>query len=188
MNFATGRTAIMKYFIFIGSIIIAAIAFSWSFFPMPTIEDSSYICRLYSPEEYQEILSYDDLDLADLSSGKTIKLDLQIEFPFSVPEDAVLLVDVFWVEAGKKANIYYAPISPAGKIQVNVPAPTEYPYIYDWEFVLFVPSKSAICVWGLEEYMRFADEDFPRSWRIKLLTYRFEKETGGGRTTIFEPI
>jgi len=186
MNFATGRTAIMKYLVFIGSIIIAAIALLWSVFLMPTIENSSYICTLYSPEEYQEILSYVDFELTDLSSHKTVKLDLQIEFPFSIPQDTTLLIDVSSLE--DEANLYNDIVPSSGKIQVNVPAPAEYPHIYTWRFSLFVPSKSAICTWGLEEDMRFGDEDFPRSWRIKLLTYRFEKERGGGRTTIFEPM
>jgi len=186
MNFATGRTAIMKYLVFIGSIIIAAIALLWSVFLMPTIENSSYICTLYSPEEYQEILSYGDLELADLSSEKTITLDLKIEFPFSIPEDATLFMDVFAMR--RSANLYYDSVPSSRKIQVNVPAPAKYPDIYMWSFSLLIPSKSAICTWGLEEEMLFENEDFPRSWRIKLLTYRLEKETGGGRSTIFEPI
>jgi len=176
----------MRYLVFIGSIIIAAIALLWSFFPMPTIENSSYICTLYSSEEYQEILSYGDLELADLSSHNTVDLNLQIEFPFSVPQDATLLIGVS--SMSDRTNIYYDFVPSSRKIQVNVPVPAEYPHIYTWKFSLLVPSKSAICVWGLEEDMRFGDEDFPRSWRIKLLTYRFEKERGGGRSTIFEPM
>jgi len=126
------------------------------------------------------------LELADLSSEKTIKLDLQIEFPFPVPQDALFLLNIYL--HGDRVNLYYDSVPSSGKIQVNVPASAEYPDIYEWKFSLFVPSKSAICTWGLEEYMLFEDENFPRSWRIKLLTYRFEKETGGGRTTIFEPM
>jgi len=178
----------MKYLVFIGSIIIAAVALLWSVFLMPTIENSSYICTRYSLEEYQEIVSYVDFELTDLSSEKTITLDLKIEFPFFIPEYATLLVDIFSIGFEDRVNLYNDIVPSSNRIQVNVPVPAKYPDIYMWSFSLFVPSKLAICTWGLEEYMLFEDEDFPRSWRIKLLTYRLEKETGGGRSTIFEPM
>jgi len=177
----------MKLITLIGAIVLLfTLIVLWRIFLMPTIENSSYICTLYTPEEYKEILSYDDLEIYDMKNIDTVPLDLHFEFPFKFPEDSRLLINILSFKLD--ANIYYNHIPKTGKIQVHIPPPSKYPRTYIWNFSLFIPSKQAICVWGLEEDMYLMDEDFPRSWRVKLLTERIAKEHGGGRTTIFEPM
>jgi len=177
----------IKLITIVGAIVLLfTLIVLWRIFLMPTIENSSYICSLYTPEEYKEILSYDDFSLADLASTETVQLELEIEFPFSIPENAILLVEMIFL--GERTNLYLDRIPLSSRINFHIPPPSTYPKVYTWNFHLLIPSKSAICSWGLEEDMYLMDENFPRSWRIKLLTERFAKGDGGERTTIFEPL
>jgi len=53
-----------------------AVTLLWRIF-MPTIENSTPLCRLYTPEEYEENMFFpEELELADLSSVETVTLDL----------------------------------------------------------------------------------------------------------------
>jgi len=158
----------------------------WRIFLMPTIENSSYICHVLSKAEYEEALSYTDFEIYDMKDIDTVPFDLHFEFPFDFPKDSLFLINIFSLEID--ANIYFDRIPENRKIKVGIPPPPDYSSTYVWNFVLYIPSKPAICVWGLEETMHLMEKDFPRSWRIKLLTERFAKGDGGERTTIFEPL
>jgi len=164
-----------------------AVTLLWRIF-MPTIENSTPLCRFYTPEEYARRNFLEELELADMSSVETVTLDLNIALPFSIPEDSI-----FWVDVGTPmdlidGNVYYDHMPASRKIQIKIPAPPEYPVTYWWGFYLIVPSKFAICSWAGEESMNLMDEHFSRSWRVKLYPHYWDKKRGGNRSTVFEPL
>jgi len=179
---------IFNAFIILFSLLIA-IFFLWRNYIMLTIEQSSYVCTIYTPEEYQRIMADKKFELIEIAPENKITLEIQLEFPFSVPKNSLLLLrSLSSPVLDGFQDVYFDYIPASGKIQVDIPAPPEYPEGYIWNFYLYVPAKSAICHWGLEETMVFMTEDFPRSWRIKFLPYYIEEDTGGYRTTLFEPL
>jgi len=156
---------------------------------MLTIEQSSYVCTIYTPVEYQRIMANKKFELIEIAPGNKIRLEFLLEFPFSVPQNSLLRLQVRSLPALREfQDVYFDYLPQSEKVPVNIPVPTEYPVGYMWRFYLYVPAKSAVCHWGLEELMIFMDEDFPRSWRIKFLPYYIEEDTGGYRTTLFEPL
>jgi len=165
-----------------------AMTLLWRIYLMPTIENSTSLCRFYTPEEYEKRIDPEDFELADMSSVETVTLDLHIALPFSIPEDSLFLVNLGTPIGLIDGNLYYDHVPASRKIQVNVPAPPRHPVSYLWGFHLFVPSKFAICSWAGEEYMNFMDENFSRSWRVKLYPHYWDKKRGGDRSTIFEPL
>jgi len=165
-----------------------AVTLLWRIF-MPTIENSTPLCQLYTPEEYAERMFFpEELELADMSSIETVTLDLHLEFPFSLPEDSLFLIEFSPPRGENGGNVYFGPLPASRIVQVNVPVLPEYPESYLWGFFLIVPSKFAICSWAGEESMNLMDENFSRSWRVKLYPHYWNKKRGGNRSTVFEPL
>lgn len=159
---------------------------TWKAFFMTTIEDNPYICQKLTSDEYNEILTSEESKLTSLDGIKYIPMQFNIEFPFPVPAEHIFRVQIY--TRSKNFTVYKGSVDTSGIIQFNMPIVfKKYPDAYVWNFKLFVPSKLTTCVWGMEEAMYFYDSNFSRSYKIKLLTYGYEGEGGGGRSTIFEP-
>jgi|GEM_PF-5438889 len=149
---------------------------------IPTIENSTYACGICTLEEYKKSLSYKNEEPILIISDEVIAIELQLEFPFTIPATSMLRARVLTDALRNHYDVYFGNLPDNKKIRVSIPKPMEYPAWYWWNFHLIVPEKLAMCVWGLEEGMAFMDENFARSWKVEFLEY-YKYRDGGSDDT-----